>query len=213
MVSICAVPYHVWTHALWSHLSQVLNVFMSKFPDICIIPYLSLFPEINFVWKATFTKKILSLESIISQEVTIPGKSDIPGSHISWEVTFPGKSNFPESQVTFPIKLHFPGIHTSPNFPGGNTSPRKSHFPGSHISPERQISLPGSHFSRKSNFSGKSNFPGSHKVPLVQPKIGIICQNLTIGGGGEEEKRLVDLQRLSLMASPQVIRTIRAIHI
>ena len=42
---------------------------------------------------------------------------------------------------------------------------------------------------------------------LVQPKIGIICQNLIIGGEeGEGKKRLVDLRRSSLMASPQVKR-------
>ena len=43
------------------------------------MPYLSLFPEINFVWKATFAKKILFLGSIISQEVAFPGKAQIPG--------------------------------------------------------------------------------------------------------------------------------------
>ena len=42
---------------------------------------------------------------------------------------------------------------------------------------------------------------------LVQAKIGIICQNLIIGEGGEGKKRLVDLRRLSLMASPQVKMT------
>ena len=129
------------------------------------------------------------------------------------EVTFPWKSHFPESHVTFSVKLHFPGNHTFPRFSGKQlisqkvSFPRKSYFQGRQISREDKFpgNFPGSHFSGKSDFSGKSHFPGSHKVPLVQPKIGIICQNLTIGE--EEEggkKRLVDLRRLSLMASPQV---------
>ena len=52
------------------------------------MPYLSLFPEINFVWKATFAKKILFPGSIISQEVAFPGKAHIPGGYISRENTF-----------------------------------------------------------------------------------------------------------------------------
>ena len=165
MVSICAVPYHVWTRALWSHLSQVLNVFMSKFPDICIIPYLSLFPEINFVWKATFTKKILSPGSIISQEVAIPGKSDIPGSHISWEVTFPRKSSKISREVTFPGNSHFSQIFQEAiHFPESLISlevsfPRKTHFP--EIS--REVIFPGSHTFPGSQISRKvTRYPWSN---------------------------------------------------
>ena len=53
------------------------------------MPYLSLFPEINFVWKATFAKKILFPGSIISQKV------EFPGNNIVQDVTFPGKTHFP----------------------------------------------------------------------------------------------------------------------
>ena len=176
-------------------VTLVLHVFISKYPNICIIPYLSLFPEINFAWKATFTNKILLQGSIISQEVAIPGKLDIPGSHISLEVTFPRKSRNIIREVTFPGNSHFSQIFREATYFPGSRISRGDKFPGN---------FPGSHFSGKSDFSRKSHLPGSHKVPLVQPKIGIICQNLTIGEEEEGKKRLVDLRRLSLMASPQV---------
>ena len=139
MVSICTVPSHVWTHALWSHLSQVLNVFMSKFPNICTIPYLSLFPEINFFWKATSTKKIL-----------------FPGSQIFQLVTFPGKSHFPENQEKFPMKLQFPGIHTFPRFSGKQHISQEVIFSGKTNFPENFRELI---FLGKSHFSWKSHFP------------------------------------------------------
>ena len=43
--------------------------------------------------------------------------------------------------------------------------------------------------------------------------MGIICQNLTIREeeGEEGKKRLVDLRRLSLMASPQVKRKLKGV--
>ena len=151
MDSICVVPCHVWTPALWSYLSQVLHVFMSKCPNICRMPYLSLFPEINFVWKATFTKKILLQGSIISQEVAIPGKLDIAGSHISLEVAFPRKSRNIFREVTFPGSSHFSHIFREATyFPESLISqevifPRKIYFPGifREVRLFREVTFPG----------------------------------------------------------------------
>ena len=114
----------------------------------------------------------------ISREVLFSRNSHFPGSHISREFTFPGKSYFLRSHITREVTLFW-----------------KSHIPENYISRENQIS-------REIKFPGKSHFPGSHEVPLVKPKIVIICQNLIIGEEGK--KRLVDLRRSLLMASPQV---------
>ena len=142
--------------------------------------------------KVTFPGSHISWEVTLSRKSHLPG-SDIyliafPGSHISREVTFPGKSHLPDS---FPGKSHFPGSYIS----------GKSHFPGSHISGK-------SHF-REVTFPGKSHFPGSHIYREVTITSKPSCQNLTIGEegeGGGGKKRLVDLRRSSLMASPQVKR-------
>ena len=129
MASICAAPCHIWSHlsplVCWSHVS---HVFMSEYPNICILPYLSLkpgkspFPIIHFVWEATLMRRYFSPGSRISQEVAFPGspiskevtfprKSHFPRSHISWEVKFPGKSYFLGShifrEVVFSGKLYF----------------------------------------------------------------------------------------------------------
>ena len=128
MASICAAPCHIWSHMshevtlvtinhschLWSHLSYVSHVFMSEYPNICIIPYLSLkpgkslIPVIHFVWGYSY-KKILFPGSHISQEVAFPW------SHISQEIKFPRKSDFPESlyfpesQISWEVELIFSG--------------------------------------------------------------------------------------------------------
>ena len=118
--------------------------------------------------------------SLIFQEFTFPGKPHFPGIHISREIIFSEKSHYPGGhtflEITYPGKLYFKG---------------KSNFPGNQIS-------------GKVTFPGKSYFPGSHEVPLVNPKVVIICQILIIGEGEGGKKRLVDLRRSSLMASPQV---------
>ena len=128
-------------------VTLVLHVFISKYPNICIIPYLSLFPEINFAWKATFTNKILLQGSIISQEVAIPGKLDIPGSHISLEVTFPRKSRNIIREVTFPGNSHFSQIFREATYFPGSRIPGETNFPGIF----REVIFPGS-----------QTFPGSH---------------------------------------------------
>ena len=146
----------------------MLHVFIFKFPNICIIPYLSLFPEINFVWKATFTKKILLQGSIISQEVAIPGKLDIAGSHISLEVAFPRKSRNIFREVTFPGSSHFSHIFREATyFPESLIFqevifPGKTNFLGSYIFQE--VTFPGKLYFPESQvtFPVKLHFPGNH---------------------------------------------------
>ena len=130
-------------------VTLVLHVFISKYPNICIISYLSLFPEINFVWKATFTNKILLQGSIISQEVAIPGKLDIAGSHISLEVAFPRKSRNIFREVTFPGSSHFSHIFREATYFPESLISQEVIFPGKTNFPGRQISR---------EFSGKSFF-------------------------------------------------------
>ena len=117
--------------------------YMYSCPNICILPYLPLFSEINFVWKATFAKKILFPGSIISQEVSY-----------SRRLHFPGRQIF--QKLSFTMKSHFPGINTFPRFIG------KPHFPKSHISLEvtfhRKTQFPESHISREVQFLRKSLF-------------------------------------------------------
>ena len=145
MASICAAPCHIWSHMshevtlvtidhtchLWSHLSHVSHVFMSEYPNICIIPYLSLkpgkslIPVIHFVWGYSY-KKILFPEIIF------------PGSHISQEDSFSRKSHFQRSHISWKIKfLREIIVPREVNFLGSNISrevkiTRKSLLPGSH---------------------------------------------------------------------------------
>ena len=140
----------------------MLHVFIFKFPNICIISYLSLFPEINFVWKATFTKKILLQGSIISQEVAIPGKLDIAGSHISLEVAFPRKSRNIFREVTFPGSSHFSHIFREATYFPESLISQEVIFPGKTNFPGRQISreFSGKSFFREVRLFREVTFPG-----------------------------------------------------
>ena len=174
-----------------SHLPGSDNLLSDSFPGKSHFPQSHISGKSHFR-EVTFPGSHISWEVTLSRKSHLPG-SDIyliafPGSHISREVTFPGKSHLPDS---FPGKSHFPGSYIS----------GKSHFPGSHISGK-------SHF-REVTFPGKSHFPGSHIYREVTITSKPSCQNLTIGEegeGGGGKKRLVDLRRSSLMASPQVKR-------
>ena len=133
---MCCTLSHMVTHVTYGHTchswSHVSHVFMSEYPDICIIPYLSLklgkslFLVIHFVWETTLTR------SHISQEVAFPG------SHISQEDSFSRKSHFQRSHISWKIKfLREIIVPREVNFLGSNISrevkiTRKSLLPGSH---------------------------------------------------------------------------------
>ena len=133
---MCCTLSHMVTHVTYGHTSHswshVSHVFMSEYPDIYIIPYLSLKPGkslflvIHFVWETTLTR------SHISQEVAFPG------SHISQEDSFSRKSHFQRSHISWKIKfLREIIVPREVNFLGSNISrevkiTRKSLLPGSH---------------------------------------------------------------------------------
>ena len=84
-----------------------------------------------------------------------------------------------------------------------------SHFIDSQILLEvifsGKLHFPGNNISREVKITGKSQLPGSQMSREVTSLLVSLIWRLD-GGGGEEggEKRLVDLRRSSLMASPQV---------
>ena len=215
---------HAVTLVTRTHGHTFRKCHMYSCPNICIIhffshfPMKSLFPVICFVWDATFTDNILSQGSNISLVVTFLG-SHILGSKIFWEFTIP--------EVIFPGISHFPGSQISQGFtiPGKVIISGMSYFPGCQISVEvmfpRKSQFLGNHNFREVKFPGKSQLPGIHMSREFSSLLVSISNSYLMriakiwrldgGGGGEEggEKRLVDLRRLSLMASPQVKTTPR----
>ena len=91
---LCLVTY--------GHVHTCHKCYMYSYPNSCTILYLKLFPDINFVWKATFAKKI------IFWEVLFLRKLNFPGSRIFQEITFSRKTHFPEIYISreliFPMK-------------------------------------------------------------------------------------------------------------
>ena len=129
----CALLHMAQACYMWSNLSPIVTLVTC--PNMHnTIPYLSLFPAINFVWEATFTDKIFFQGSNIFQEVALPGESYIPVSHISQKFTF--TESHVSKKVTFPGKTHFPEIYISwyDKFPGKSFFLEVTLFPGSHIS-------------------------------------------------------------------------------
>ena len=124
----------------------VLRVFMSKSPNICIIPYLSRFPEV------TIPSNSLCLESYFYQEDTFSGKSYFS------EVAFPRIRI--SQEVPFPREIIFCYTLRNNSLCLGGYSYKKVLFPGSHIS--QKIAFPGSHISQEVTFPRKSDFPESH---------------------------------------------------
>ena len=188
---------------MWSNLSPIVTLVTcpnmhNTIPYLSLFPGKSLFPEIHFVWEATFTDKIFFQGSNIFQEVALPGESYIPVSHISQKFTF--TESHVSKKVTFPGKTHFPGSHISREF----IFPGKPHFPWSHIS--REVTFPGMSnflgqyifwevtFSGKYYFPGSQNFrevtyPGNSHVPGIHMSREVTkqqpfdegCQNVIIG--------------------------------
>ena len=124
----------------------VVTCYVYSCPNICIIPYLSRFPEV------TIPNNSLCLESYFYREDTFSGKSyfsevAFPRSHISQEVLFP-------REVTFCHTLRNNSLCL------GSYSYEKILFPGSHISQE--VAFPGRHIFQKVTFPEKLSFPENH---------------------------------------------------
>ena len=133
MASIFAVPCHIWSHISHvvtlvnrGHTCHICHMYScpNKYPNICILPYLSLFPRESLILVITLSGMLLLLRRYFSWAHIFLRKSHFTVGHKSQEFTFPGNSHYPQSHmsqdVTFPWKSHFPGSHNSweATFPG-----------------------------------------------------------------------------------------------